>query len=125
MAAVEGFTQVFRTPDTASPATRRRRPLTIISQNTPMANLTLNDDAAEKRQRRLSRVTSVALSSPCTPRSQSRLDNERLEKLLTVSSLLLVVFYFIIIYFMQKRNKKWTLKFTAERFVFKLYKAFY
>lgn len=77
--AVEVFTPVFRTPDTASPATRRRRPLALISNNTPVTDLTLNDDAAEKRQRRLSRVTSVALSSPATgtPRTQSRLDSER------------------------------------------------
>ncbi|KAK3698761.1 hypothetical protein QZH41_014526 [Actinostola sp. cb2023] len=75
--AVEVFSPVFRTPATASPATRRRRPLALVNNNTPLNNLTLNDDAAEKRQRRLSRVTSVALSSPATPRSTSRLDSER------------------------------------------------
>lgn len=77
-AAVEVFSPVFRTPDcTASPATRRRRPLAVVHNNTPVHNLTVNDDAAEKRQRRLSRATSVALSSPATPRSASRLDSER------------------------------------------------
>lgn len=80
MAAVAVYSPVFRTPDTASPASRRRRPLALISTNTPLTNLTINDDAAEKRQRRLSRATSVALSSPATgtPRTASRLDSERL-----------------------------------------------
>jgi len=78
-AAVDVYSPVFRTPNTDSPASRRRRPLALISNNTPLANLTINDDAAEKRQRRLSRATSVALSSPATgtPRSASRLDSER------------------------------------------------
>lgn len=78
-ATVEALTTpVFRTPNMDSPATRRRRPLALVSTNTPSSNLTLNDDDAEKKQRRLSRVTSVALSSPSTPRSASRgLDSER------------------------------------------------
>ncbi|XP_048585600.1 condensin complex subunit 2 [Nematostella vectensis] len=76
MAGIEVFTPVFRTPDMASPASRRRRPLALVSTN-QSSNLSVNDDAAEKRQRRISRVTSVALSSPSTPRSSSRLDSER------------------------------------------------
>lgn len=69
---------VFRTPDFVSPNTRRRRGIVLTSTNTPVTHLAENDDAAERRQRRLSKATTVSLQSPAsTPRSASRLDSER------------------------------------------------
>jgi len=67
----------FRTPDFISPNARRRRGIVLTSTNTPTAHLAENDDAAERRQRRLSKATSATLQSPATPRSASRLDSER------------------------------------------------
>ncbi|KAJ7356351.1 hypothetical protein OS493_025460 [Desmophyllum pertusum] len=67
----------FRTPDLISPNARRRRAIVLASTNTPTNHLAENDDAAERRQRRLSKATSVTLQSPATPRSASRLDSER------------------------------------------------
>lgn len=68
----------FRTPDLISPNARRRRAIALISTNTPPTHLTENDDAAERRQRRLSKATSATLQSPAsTPRSATRLDSER------------------------------------------------
>lgn len=69
---------MFRTPDFISPNTRRRRGIVLTSTNTPTTNLAENDDAAERRQRRLSKATTASLQSPAsTPRSVSRLDSER------------------------------------------------
>ena len=67
----------FRTPDFISPNARRRRAIILTSTNTPTNHLAENDDAAERRQRRLSKATSATLQSPATPRSASRLDSER------------------------------------------------
>lgn len=67
----------FRTPDFISPNARRRRGIVLASTHTPTTHLAENDDAAERRQRRLSKATSVTLQSPATPRSASRLDSER------------------------------------------------
>lgn len=85
---------MLRMPDNVffspSPSTRRRGPV-ILSNNksvTPQSVLGKNDDAAERRQRLLSKVTSNTLqSSPATPRSASRLDSERF-----VSSILFFIF---------------------------------
>jgi len=52
----------------------------------PTNHLAENDDAAERRQRRLSKATSATLQSPATPRSASRLDSERYEILLRFSN---------------------------------------
>lgn len=67
----------FRTPDFISPSARRRRAIVLTSTNTPTNHLAENDDAAERRQRRLSKATSATLQSPATPRSASRVDSER------------------------------------------------
>lgn len=67
----------FRTPDFVSPNARRRRAIVLTSTNTPTNQLAENDDAAERRQRRLSKATSATLQSPATPRSASRLDSDR------------------------------------------------
>ena len=67
----------FRTPDLISPNARRRRAIALKSTNTPPTHLRENDDAAERRQRRLSKATSATLQSPATPRSATRLDSER------------------------------------------------
>lgn len=67
----------FRTPDFISPNARRRRAIVLTSTNTPTNQLAENDDAAERRQRRLSKATSATLQSPATPRSASRLDSDR------------------------------------------------
>ncbi|KAK2572341.1 Condensin complex subunit 2 [Acropora cervicornis] len=75
---MEDVDSVFRTPDFISPNTRRRRGIVLTSTNTPTTNLAENDDAAERRQRRLSKSTTASLQSPAsTPRSVSRLDSER------------------------------------------------
>lgn len=67
----------FRTPDLISPNARRRRGIALTSTITPISRLAENDDAAERKQRRLSKATSATLQSPATPRSVSRLDSDR------------------------------------------------
>ena len=66
--------------DFVSPSTRRRRAGIAASTSTPpvfLDSISRNDDGAEKRQRILSSTTSTALNSPATPRTASRIGNER------------------------------------------------
>ena len=70
-----------------TPSPRRRAAVLLSCHNkndSPQVILRDNDDAAERRRKRLSRAT-VNTLSPATPRTASRLDSERLDLALLVT----------------------------------------